>query len=238
MEFNQIGIEDRFRATCSETLRQAGVRLSHGRDLNEFKDHLAKARPDHTIGDPFNPEIHDFSREDAAWIIGRDHQNDVMHTQALRLLPTGDESVAEFFRNNFKGFSPPDTDVDFDLSRYRPGPNARMMRGRIVYSGETWVGGPPGSFRGSGLSGVLARFALLHALQTFGADYVVGFMIQPVAHKGFSLRAGFLHAEPLALKWYLRGQPDPIETFMVYMSAADIRFLLEMPPSSVYSQAA
>jgi hypothetical protein len=238
MDYSQICIEDRFQASCFETLRQFGVSLATGNDFEEFKQHLAIARPDHTIGDPFNPALNDFRKGNAEWLIGRDPQGKVMHTLALRLLPTENDSVAEYFRKSFRGFSPPDTDIDFDLSRYRPGPNARMIKGRVVYSGETWIGGASGSFRGSGLSGVLARFALLQALQSFEADYVVGFMIQSVAHKGFSMRAGFLHAEPLALKWYVRGLPEPLETFMVYMSAADIRFLLETPPAIQMAQAA
>ena len=54
-------------------------------------------------------------------------------------------------------------------------------------------------------------------------------MIRPVAYKGFCLRMGFMHAEPLALRWYTRREADPMEAIMVYISKDDICFRLDLP---------
>ena len=79
---------------------------------------------------------------------------------------------------------------------------------------------------------------MLTALKEFSADYVVGFMTRPVAYKGFCLRMGFMHAEPMALRWYVKGKPDAMEGVMVYMSDEDIRFILDLPTSEIEAMAA
>ena len=238
MAFIGLGAEDKFEAASSDILNRFGVRLTLGHDFHEYRQHVAEARPDHIVGDPFKTELHDLGKGNAVWVIGRDQDGTIMHTQALRLLPSGVDTVADYFRANFRGFAPSQDGIDYARSRYRAGPGAKRMRGRIVYSGETWVGGDRNKFRGSGLSSILGRYALLTALRELSADYVVGFMIKPVAYKGFCLRMGFMHAEPLALRWYTHGEPDPMEAVMVYMSSDDIEFILDLPSKEVEALAA
>lgn len=233
-----LSAEDRFKAASADVLDKFGITLTVGQDFDEYKTYLEVARPDHRLGDPFNPRVHDMGPGKAVWIVGRDQGGRIIHLQALRLLPTGQNSVAEYYRTNFHDFSPSEMDIDFNRSRYRAGPGAKRITGRVVYSGETWIGGEPGQFRNTGLSSVLGRFALLTALCEFNADYVVGFMTRPVAYKGFCLRMGFMHAEPMALRWYVKGEPDAMEAVMVYASDEDIRFMLDLPTSEIEAMAA
>jgi hypothetical protein len=88
------------------------------------------------------------------------------------------------------------------------------------------------------MSGLLGRYTLLTALKEFDADYLIGFAIRPVAYKGFCLRMGFMHTEPMALRWYIRNQPEPIEAAMAYASSEDIRFILDLPASELEALAA
>lgn len=230
--------EDRFEAASANIFEKIGIKLTFGHDFQEYMHLVAEARPDHVVGDPFNPRLHSLTDRNSIWIVGRDDQGRIMHTQAMRLLPIGAGSVADYFRANFHGFSPSEMDIDYERSRYRAGPGAKRITGRVAYSGETWVGGEPGQFRGVGLSTVLGRYALMSCLRDLGADYVVGFMTKPVAYKGFCLRMGFMHAEPLALRWYVKHQPDAMEGVMVYMSEEDIRFTLDLPNSEIEALAA
>lgn len=230
--------EDRFKAAGAEVLDRFGVSLTTGTDFDEYRSMVAQARPDHCVGEPFDHRKHEMSPETASWIVGRDKSGAIIHLQALRVLPTSNQPVSEYFRQSFHEFSPSDLDIDFARSRYRAGPGAKRMSGRVVYSGETWIGGKPGQFRGTGISNVLGRFALLAALKDFSADYVVGFMARPVAYKGFCLRMGFMHAEPMALRWYIKGQHEALEGVMVYMSAEDIRYILDLPTNEIEAMAA
>ncbi|KIC52008.1 hypothetical protein [Tateyamaria sp. ANG-S1] len=238
MAFHGIGAADKFEAASSDIFNRFGIRLTLGHDFDEYREYVAEARPDHAVGDPFRTDLHRLHNRNAVWVIGRDETGQIMHTQALRVLPTASGSVADYFRAKFHGFSPSEMDIDYERSRYRAGPGAKRIKGKVVYSGETWIGGDKSRYRGSGLSSILGRYALLTALRELDANYVVGFMIKPVAYKGFCLRMGFMHAEPLALRWYVHGKPDPMETVMVYMSDEDIRFLLDLPTSEVEALAA
>ena len=238
MAIHGLCSQDKFEATSSEILKRYGISLTKGNDFHEYRAHVAEARPDHKVGDPFDINLHNLGKGTAIWIVGHDQQGRIVHTQALRLLPTKMETVADYFRENFHGYSPSELNIDYNRSRYRAGPGAKRITGRIVYSGETWIGGERGQFRGSGLSSVLGRYALLTALREFQANYVVGFMIKPVAYKGFCLRMGFMHAEPLALRWHVHGKPDPLEAVMVYMSDEDIRFILDLPAAELEALAA
>lgn len=233
-----LDAEDRFEASSQDVLDKLGIHLTVGHDFDKYLEYLAEARPDHRIGDPFNPDVHDMNSSNSAWVVGHDSQGRIMHTQALRVLPTGNSSLSEYFRKKFHGFAPSEMDIDYERSRYKPGPGAKRIKGRVIYSGETWIGGEPGQFRGTGISGILGRFALLAAMKKFNADYVVGFMVRPVAYKGFCLRMGFMHAEPLALRWYLHNEPDALEAVMVYMSDEDIRFQLDLPSAEIETLAA
>ncbi|WP_415921402.1 hypothetical protein [Tateyamaria sp. SN6-1] len=238
MAFHGLGAADKFEAASSDIFNRFGIRLTLGHDFDQYREHVAEARPDHAVGDPFRTDLHHLHARNAVWVIGRDETGQIMHTQALRLLPTAAGSVADYFRANFHGFSPSEMDIDYERSRYRAGPGAKRITGRVVYSGETWIGGDKNRYRGSGLSSILGRYALLTALRELDASHVVGFMVKPVAYKGFCLRMGFMHAEPLALRWYVHGNPDPMEAVMVYMSDEDIRFLLDLPTSEVEALAA
>lgn len=238
MAIHGLGAEDRFKAASADILDRFGVSLTIGNDFDQYRKYAAQGRPDHTVGDPFDDEKHDLSPGRACWIVGHDHLGRVMHLQVLRVLPTANLTVAEYFLQQYRDFSPPNLDIDFTRSRYRPGPGAKSMKGTIVYSGETWVGGDPGQYRGTGISAVLGRFALLSALKEFSADHVMGFMLRNVAFKGFSLRFGLMHAEPMALRWFVNGSASAFEALMVYASADDIRFMLELPAAELEAIAA
>jgi len=221
--------ENTFNTAANDTLDRYGITLLTGTDFEKFRQYVALGRPDHTIGAPFDARVHDMAPGKACWFVGLDQNGDVMFLHAIRVLPTGDMTVGSYFQQYYRGFPPPDMDIDLENSEYRPGPGAIHMRGRVVYSGETWIGGETGRYRGTGLSKLLGQFVLMTAVKELSADYVVGLIAAPSAYKGLCLRLGYMHAEPKALRWVVRGQPEALEGVMVYMSAADIRYMLDLP---------
>lgn len=230
--------EDRFEATGHAVLDRFGVSLTVGSDFNEYVDLLHEGRADHIIGAPFDPEQHELNSDNAMWVVGRDADGLIMHTQALRLIDLNGGSLATYLRHGFRQFPPSGLDLDMDRSRYKPGPGARNIFGKVVYHGEVWMGGQPGQFRGSGVSSILGRYAFLSAIRKWAPDYMIGFMPKPVANKGFVSRQGYMHVEPYALRWYMHGNPAPLEGMMVYMSQEDMRFVLDMPQSEIEALAA
>lgn len=238
MAIHGFRVEDRFEATVRDILGRLGVTLTTGTDFQEFERYIAQARPDHPIGDPFDPAQHKMSADKACWIVGHDADGQLMHLHALRVLDTQNMTVADYFRRNFHGYSPPELEIDFDRSRYRACPDAKRMRGRVVYSGEVWVGGAPGQYRGTGLISYLMRYAMLTAMTKLSAEYMLGFIAKPQAVKGSSFRFGYMHVDPLALRWYMKGKPDPLEGVMAYMSEEDMRYIMDLPVSELEALAA
>lgn len=238
MTIQGLNAEDRFRATSQDILDRFGVKLTLGHDFEEYRALMAQGREGHSLGAPFDPTVHNLNETNGIWVIGRDSSGAVMHTQALRLLDLGGGSLGTYLRRRFREFPPSGLDIDMARSRYRAGPGAKRMQGKVVYHGEVWMGGTPVQFRGTGISGILGRFAFLTALQKWSPDYVFGFMPNTVAQKGFVTRQGYMHAEPFALRWVMRGQDDAFEAYLAYMSHEDMQFVLDIPESDLAALAA
>jgi len=229
---------DRFVANSAEIFQKYGVRLEVGYDFDEYHETLKTARPDQPLGAPFDPGIHDLSASNALWVIGRKACGEVIHTQALRMLDMQGRTVAEYFTRKFREFPPAVPGVDLKRSRFRAGPYAKRSRGTVCYNGEFWIKPGEATFRGQGLSCVLGRYAFFQAMQHWNPDYMVGFMAQAVACKGFPQRLGWMHAQPGALRWFLEGSDTPMEGFMTFMDREDLHYVLELPLKDLVAMAA
>lgn len=219
-----------FEATCDKVLGDYGIQLTMGRDFAEFKELVAQARPNHCIQHLFDSDAVSIDPEQAFWLAGTDVTGRPVYLQAMRTLPTKELSLAEYLAKNLKELFPESpTGVDVDRKRYRAGPNAQKMRGRIVYSGEFWIDGSNPMLRGSGLSNVLGRNSYRLAMRAFDPDYVFAFMIHSMAERGTFYRAAFNNAEPLALRWFKKGEANVIELDMLHMSAEEMAFSLQLP---------
>ncbi|NRB05509.1 MAG: hypothetical protein HRU30_19835 [Rhodobacteraceae bacterium] len=228
---------DRFFAAGMNVLQEAGISLRLGTDFDEYKEILSQGRPGYVIGDPFDPNLHKLDETNSFWVVGQEADGKIMHTQAMRVLPLRNKSLGEYLRYGFRQFPPPSLDIDFERSRFRSGPGSQNMFGTVCYHGEYWIS-PDGPYRGEGWSALLGRMAFLMALKTWDPDYLFGFMAKPVAHKGFMARHGYMHCEPGALRWYIKGRQDALEGFLVYMSGEDLRYILELPMADLELQAA
>lgn len=229
MTFHNMQFGERFVASSLKLFAAHGLTLRVGYDFDQYKSLLKRARPGHTIGVPFDPELHDFSDGSAFWIAATDSQGEVVHTQTLRLLNVTGISLADHLLAHFTDFPPPSLPLDLDKSNYRAGPGAQRMTGRIAYHGEFWIGGSPGQFRGSGISTVLCRYGFWMAIQHWDPDHMFAFMLNTVAHKGLASRTGWMHTDPAALQWYPRDGQPPIETVLAYLHRGDIEYLLDLP---------
>ncbi|MEM6890158.1 MAG: hypothetical protein AAF636_18785 [Pseudomonadota bacterium] len=225
-------------ASSLDLLRDLGVTIQTGTDFEEYRQVLSLARPDHDLGVPFDPLKQPLTPDTAYWMVGYDAEGSVMHTQALKKLELGAQRLGEYMQLNLPSFEPSKMDIDYDKTVYRPGPGAQRMDGAIVYHGEFWVGGKAGQFRGTGLSSILGRHAFLTAMLRWSPDYFFGFMSKPLVYKGFSARFGYLHTEPEAIRYVLKGTSDVFEGLMGYMTNEDLRFVLNMPVADLVPQAA
>ena len=220
-----------FIATSRTILGQHGIAIQIGSDFQQYKEIIAEHRPMQVLGYPFDPEHHKFNQESAFWLTGWNSEGQLIHTQAAKIVDLQGKALSEFLLRNFRMFPPPFTDLDLRRSRFRATPGSRRIDGKVVYHGEVWMAPEQGTYRGTGLSTVLARTGVLEVIRRWDPDWVYGFMLRKVAFKGFAERMGYMHNEPGALLWYREEVEKPIEAFLTYLSRADASYMLEIPIS-------
>lgn len=228
MSFQSLNAGTQFVATSRDILHQNQISVTIGSNFLKYRALLSKERPQQMLGAPFNPDAHTLNPKNAFWLIARDADGALMHTQASRLVDLKSASLASYLQNGFREFPPALPDLDMRRSRYRASPGAHRISGQVVYHGEVWMG-DTGPYRGTGLSTVLARYGIHEAMCRWNPDYIFGLMARAVAFKGFAERMGYMHNEPGAVRWYRKGSDRPLEGFLSYLSNEDARYMLEMP---------
>lgn len=238
MTFLTLRADDRFVANSTELFQHYGVSMEVGYDFDAYRDIVAYARPEQPLGDPFNPDTHEMTPENALWMLGRNAEGEIVHTQALRMLDMSGQTIAEYFGSKFREFPPPMPGLDHKRSRFRAGPYAKRNRGRVCYNGEFWIKPGAASLRGQGLSTVLGRYAFFQAMQHWDPDHMVGFMAKQVACKGFPQRLGWMNTQPGAVRWFLEGKDVPMEGFMTFMGRDDLEYVLGLSLQELITVAA
>ena len=220
-----------FATSIANMAGEMGMSLQVGDDFQHYADLVAEFRGDQPLGEPFDLVKQELTHENAFWITGWDKQGRLVHTQAIRRLQI-ENSLAEYMSANFRDFPPSGADLDKSASRYTPGPGARGIRGVVCYHGEAWLrAGKPG-FRGTGLAGALARFALASAVLRWSPDYVFCFVPEGLAYRGLVEREGYMHTDPGALMWQLRDGRQ-LHGFMGWMGREDLSHMMIQPTAAL-----
>jgi len=230
MSFHNTFDGAQYVAEIDEIAKENKLYLKVGTDFGEYLNLVSRYRPEQGLGLPFDPEYTRLSHENAFWIVGWNENSELVHTQALRLIDLSGLSLSSYMAEHFLDFPPTGLDLDFNRSRYNPGPRAKQIQGTVCYHGEFWLSG---AYRNTGLSCILARFALASAQLRWAPDYVIGFMPRPLAFKGLAEREGYMHSEPGCLYWHRADTGKDLEGFMVWMGREDIRHLMTIPLSGL-----
>lgn len=218
-----------FTTSIADLAEERGMLLEVGSDFDEYAKIIASERKEQPLGDPFNPEIQDLSDGKAFWITGWTRDGTLVHTQAMRrvVLQT---SMADYLEEHYLEFPPAGLDIDFERSRYIPGPGARRIRGVTAYQGEVWLKPGEKSFRQTGIAGALARFGLASCVLRWSPDYIFGFMPEKHAFRGLMERQGYMHSDPGALFWQIAGANQMLRGFLIWMGREDLTHMMGIPP--------
>lgn len=221
-----------------DIINDRGILIEMGSDFDLYAKHIRAHRQGLPLGLAFDPKRQNLNEDNGFWIAGWDRDGTMVHSQAIRRLALGKDCLSDYLAQNFQKFAPPGVLLDMTNSRYRAGPGAQRITGDVCYHGDLWVS-PDDSYRGSGLPGILARFALATCLLRWSPDHVFGFMAEHHAFRGLAEREGYMHCEPGALVLQPVGADRPIKGFLTYMSREDLTYLTEICPDEfITSQAA
>lgn len=229
---------DYLLATSLASIDRLGVTLTTGHDFEEYRRLLVQARPDHVLGEPFEPKRYDLMPDNSIWVVGRNTNGEIVHTQAMKRLDLSHLCLSDYLQKNLKEFEPSFIDIDYNRSLYRPGPGSKRITGSVVYHGEFWIGGARGAYRGTALAPLLGRHAFLMALARWQPDYSFGFVAKPLSYKGFAARFGYMHTEHNAIKYVLKGTGEVFEGMLGYMTREDLEYVAETPVVEMMAAAA
>ncbi|MCP5038157.1 MAG: hypothetical protein GY945_11225 [Rhodobacteraceae bacterium] len=218
-----------FATEIANSVQEKGITLNVGSDFKAYADTIAKYRPEQPLGEPFDMRKQPVNHENAFWITGWSQEGELVHTQAMRRFQLA-SNLADFLEKGFRQFPPSGLPLDLKKSRYLAGPGARGIRGFTCYHGEAWLKPGDNSYRGSGIAGVLARFALANAMLRWSPDYIFGFMPERHAFRGLVEREGYMHSDPGALYWHMQDSPEILRGYMVWMGREDLDHMMSIPP--------
>ncbi len=217
-------------------LEVAGMRVVIGNDFSEYRAcrNLQSGRgpiyPMFDVASSYIDETNGF------WICGFNEAEELVHTQAVRLLDLSGVSLGQHLNVHRHKYITPDTTPDPDLTYYK-GPEAlETITGKVCYHGEFWLaarglGGP----RGQGSTALLSRILFELMFKNWDPNYVFAFVPKQLAAKGAHLRYGYSHCEPG--KWLGPDQQVTEEDYMIWMSAKDISNALAREPQSLQKSA-
>lgn len=202
-------------------LGNAGVRVEIGDDFSRYRLY----RNAQTDRDPMYPMFDVASSyidsSNGFWICGFGPDNELIHTQAVRLLDLSGVNLRQHLATHRHKYITPDTTPDPDLT-YFSGPDALgRITGRVCYHGDFWLQPSGlGGMRSQGATGVFSRILFEMMQFSWQPDYVFALVPQPLAAKGAHLRYGYSHCEPG--KWVGPDDQTTDVDYLIWMSAADI----------------
>lgn len=210
-------------------LDELGMRIEVGDDFSHYRS-LRNAQATRSAMYPmFDVASSYVDQSNGFWICGFNEADELIHTQAARLLDLKDVSLAKHLKTHRHKYITPGTTPDPEMTYYSGSKSLRRITGRVCYHGEFWLpssglGGP----RSLGATTLLSRilFELVH--ESWNPDFVFAFVPKQLAAKGAHLRYGYSHCEPG--QWIGPDQQVTEEDFLIWMSAEDMATAVSREP--------
>lgn len=208
-----------------QELESAGMRIEVGDDFSRYRAYRSTCQGRGGLYPIFDTASSFIDETNGFWICGFNDANELIHTQAVRLLDLKGSTLGKHFDVHRHKYITPDTTPDPDLTFYQ-GPEAlKAVTGLVGYCGDFWLpsrglGGP----RSQGATGLLSRLLFEILQQTWELDYVFALVPKRLAAKGAHLRYGYSHCEPG--RWIGPDQQVTDEDYLIWMNANDIKNVL------------
>lgn len=209
----------------------AGMRLEIGGDFAAYR-RLRNTQPDRSpIYPMFDAASSYVDSTNAFWVCGYNKNQELVHTQAIRLLDLKGMSLGGHLETHKHKYITPQSTLTPDETCYTHLPALDQITGLVCYHGEFWLKGGEGGHRSQGFTALLSRVVFEIALKAWSPDYVFGFVPMALALKGIPVRYGYSHCEPGA--WIGADQEMTSEETLVWMSRTDMVQFLESSPRAL-----
>ncbi|MEM6888563.1 MAG: hypothetical protein AAF636_10545 [Pseudomonadota bacterium] len=211
-------------------LETAGMRVEVGDDFSEYRN-LRHAQEDRPMYPMFDVASSYVDQSNGFWVCGFDKDDNLIHTQAIRLLDLTGVSLRQHMRVHRHKYITPNTTPDPDRTFYTQPPALRTISGKVCYHGDFWLKGGDEGHRSQGLTPLLSRIVFELALKTWAPNYIFAFVSKPVASKGMHFRCGYNHCEPGC--WIGPDNQVTDEDCLIWMTTKDLIHFIESEPHSL-----
>lgn len=212
-------------------LETGGMRLEIGDDFAEYRRlrHTQEDRPQ--IYPMFDVSSSYVDQSNAFWICGFNEKDELVHTQAMRLLDLTGVSLDQHMRRHRHKYITPNSTPDPDRTFYSRPLGLKTITGKVCYHGEFWLSGGEAGYRKKGVTPLLSRIAFQLALSSWMPNYIFGFINAELAFKGTQMHHGYNHCEPGV--WH--GPDDQVtdEDCLVWMNTREIVRFLQTQPNAL-----
>lgn len=213
-------------------LEDAGMRVELGDDFSKYRLYRSSQTDRSPMYPMFDVASSYIDGSNGFWICGFNEANELIHTQAVRLLDLSDVSLGQHLSTHRLKYITPDTTPDPDQTFYS-GPDAlRSITGKVCYHGEFWLPGRGlGGPRSQGVTPLLSRILFEMMYGNWEPDYVFALVPKRLAARGAHLRYGYNHCEPG--RWLGPDQQVTEEDHLIWMSTDEMRKALREEPLSL-----
>ena len=193
-------------------IEDRGIKLEIGYDFSYFKKVAIKKYG--RIGSLFDPDFFRFTPENAFYMLGKDEEGNIIHTQAARLDVLYGETLADFLIFEFpRIYNVPLRESQLSI--------LNEMSGKFCYHGDMWF--DKNEKKGIHTSGHLGKLFSYLILTRWIPDYSYGFMEKRLACTGFGHKEGYYFSKPDGIKWDgLPPSPYVSSDYFLWMTKEDL----------------
>lgn len=187
-----------FFLAADKAARDRGVRLSLSTDFELLREvNKMNLKHWHGLAPAFDASYGGINADCGYWLIGRNAENEIVSTQAAHFYQMGDETLADYLTSLRLFYPDPERQKNACESCSVASPSASLIKGRVVFSGSTWI---RPDYRGRDLPKILPRISRALALTNWNTDFTISLVTQTLVDKGVAKAYGYSRVEP-GVEW-------------------------------------
>jgi hypothetical protein len=225
---DRIVLAARLVTQVHAALRDLDIFIEYGSDFCHYNNIILENRSMQDVAAQFNSKNYFLNKENSFWVLGRDADDVLVHTQALKSVYLHGSFLGEYLKDFFRSFPPVGIPVDLDSSSFSMSPGAKSMCGNVMYHGDLWLTDDP-KYRGTNINSLLNLLVISLTYLRWRPDYVFGFVAGTLAYRGLTVRESYLHCEPDVVNWKLSNGTN-FSGHMVWNSLEDIEYVIDCGP--------
>lgn len=228
------GFLGHFLRVADQAARDRGIHLRFCTDFDLLRQvNQLNLASWHGLAPSFDPAKGGINGQNGFWLMGHDADGAIVATQAARRFDLGAETLADYLES-LRLFYPDPARQSQPGERCEAPAAARLISGRAVFSGSTWI---HPHYRRRALPRILPRLSRSLALARWNTDVTFSMVSTALVAKGVAAAYGYDRIHP-GIRWLDGAVATLYEGALVWMPRDELlqdlrRFALESAAAQV-----